>query len=172
MKYEPEEIARLSFQQILHPDCLRDWQYRIERLLAGQDVDEFEAVFLSKDGRNIAVEGSCNAGFKDGQPVSIRGIFRDVTDRKQKEQELQRTQALLNSVIENLPIAVFLKDARELRFVLWSKAGEDLLGYSNAELIGKNDYDFFPIEGSALLHSAKTAKKGGSRIGESAQATG
>jgi PAS domain S-box-containing protein len=39
---------------------------------------------------------------------------------------------------------IFIKDARELRFVRVNAIGERLLGMSTAELIGKNDYDFFP----------------------------
>ena len=51
---------------------------------------------------------------------------------------------LLDSVVENLPLMIFVKEAKTLDFVLFNKAGEDLLGYSRADLIGKNDYDFFP----------------------------
>jgi PAS domain S-box-containing protein len=39
-----------------------------------------------------------------------------------------------------------VKEAKELRFVRFNKAGEELLGYLRADLIGKNDYDFFPKE--------------------------
>ena len=41
---------------------------------------------------------------------------------------------------------VFVKDAKDLRFVRFNKAGESLLGYNREELLGKNDYDFFPRE--------------------------
>jgi PAS domain S-box-containing protein len=41
---------------------------------------------------------------------------------------------------------VFVKDAQELRFVRFNRAGEQLLGYSRTDLIGKNDRDFFPQE--------------------------
>ena len=50
----------------------------------------------------------------------------------------------LRSIVENIPYMIFVKDAKDLRFVRFNKAGEDLLGYPRSELIGKNDYDFFP----------------------------
>lgn len=56
------------------------------------------------------------------------------------------SEAFLNSIIENIPNMIFIKDAQELRFTHINKAGEDLLGYSKEDLIGKNDYDFFPKE--------------------------
>lgn len=52
----------------------------------------------------------------------------------------------LESILINIPHMVFVKDATDLRFVLFNKAGEDLLGVKNADLLGKNDYDFFPRE--------------------------
>lgn len=54
------------------------------------------------------------------------------------------TTALFDSVIENIPNMIFLKDARDLRFRLFNRAGEALLGYPRGDLLGKNDYDFFP----------------------------
>lgn len=60
------------------------------------------------------------------------------------EEELRRSRAFLDSIIENIPNMVFVKDAAELRFVLFNRAGEDLVGYSCDEMVGKNDHDFFP----------------------------
>jgi PAS domain S-box-containing protein len=53
---------------------------------------------------------------------------------------------LLESIVEHIPAMVFLKDAAELRFVLFNRAGEELLGFDRRDLRGKNDYDFFPKE--------------------------
>jgi len=65
--------------------------------------------------------------------------FEDITDREDSNK-------LFDSVIDNLPAMVFLKRASDLRFVRFNRAGENLLGYSRDELVGKNDYDFFPKE--------------------------
>ncbi|MDT7042245.1 PAS domain S-box protein [Candidatus Nitronereus thalassa] len=63
-----------------------------------------------------------------------------------EEIPLHDEQNLTDSIIENLPNMVFLKDAKDLRFVRINQAGESLLGYDREDLIGKNDYDFFPEE--------------------------
>jgi len=59
-------------------------------------------------------------------------------------EEAKTTEHFLNSVFDNIPGMVFIKDAVELRFIRINQAGEKLLGLSNQELVGKNDYDFFP----------------------------
>jgi two-component system sensor histidine kinase/response regulator len=69
---------------------------------------------------------------------------RDVTERKKAEREAKRMRSLLDSIIENLPTAVFLKDAQDMKYVLWNKASEQLFGYTNSEVIGKTAYDLFP----------------------------
>lgn len=80
----------------------------------------------------------------NGQTFRIIGISEDITDRKLVEEELRQTRAFLESIIENIPNMIFVKDAKELRFLRFNRAGEKLLGYSREAMIGKNDYDFFP----------------------------
>ena len=79
-----------------------------------------------------------------GNVIGLVGITSDITARKQVEEELRGTQRFLDSVLENLPIMVFVKEAQNLRFVRWNKTGEELVGFSHEEMLGKNDYDFFP----------------------------
>jgi PAS domain S-box-containing protein len=62
------------------------------------------------------------------------------------EEQLADPQKFTASIIENLPNMVFVKDAKDLRFVRVNQAGESLLGCAREDLIGKNDYDFFPQE--------------------------
>ena len=57
---------------------------------------------------------------------------------------MEQSERFLRLVLEHLPDMVFVKDAADLRFVAFNKAGEKLLGLTNQELLGKTDYDFFP----------------------------
>jgi PAS domain S-box-containing protein len=71
-------------------------------------------------------------------------IVWDVTDHKLAEETLRQNERFLSDVIENVPDMIFIKDAQDLRFIRFNKAGERLLGYPRESLLGKNDYDLFP----------------------------
>ncbi len=79
-----------------------------------------------------------------GHITHWRTALLDISDRKRAEDEVRRSETFISSILENLPAMIFVKEAKDLRFVRLNKAGEDLLGYLRGELMGKNDYDFFP----------------------------
>jgi PAS domain S-box-containing protein len=56
------------------------------------------------------------------------------------------SQEFLGMIIENVPHMVFVKEAKELRFVHFNRASEEMFGIRREEMLGKNDYDFFPKE--------------------------
>ncbi|MGZ3158464.1 MAG: PAS domain-containing protein [Burkholderiaceae bacterium] len=68
----------------------------------------------------------------------------EIAERKRIEQALRSSEQFLDSIVENIPNMIFVKEAQELRFIRFNKAGEDLLGYTREDLVGKNDHDFFP----------------------------
>lgn len=55
-------------------------------------------------------------------------------------------ERFLGAIVEHLPAMVFVKDARDLRFIHFNRAGEELLGITRDRMIGKTDHDFFPAE--------------------------
>jgi PAS domain S-box-containing protein len=85
----------------------------------------------------------------DGQECRV--VATDITDRKRAERELEESRHLVESVVENVPLMIFLKEAQDLRFVVFNRAGEELLGYDRKDLLGKNNLDLFPPEQAAFF---------------------
>jgi PAS domain S-box-containing protein len=86
--------------------------------------------------------------YKDesGTVESVFAVARDVTDLKDKEDNMKQTNEFIDSVLENIPNMVYVKEVKELRYIRFNKAGEKLLGYSKHDIIGKTDYDLYPKE--------------------------
>ena len=75
----------------------------------------------------------------------LRSSYQNLEERvRERTADLEKSNAFLDAIIENIPNMIFLKDAKDLRFVRFNAAGESLLGYPRTDLLGKNDYDFFP----------------------------
>ncbi len=70
----------------------------------------------------------------------------DVTDLRRREAQALASQSFLDAVVENVPVKLFVKDGETGRFMLVNRAAEELLGVARADLLGKNDHDFFPRE--------------------------
>jgi PAS domain S-box-containing protein len=81
-----------------------------------------------------------------GEIVGATAFSHNISDRKKAEDQLIDTNKFLDTILENVPNMLFVKDAKELKFLRLNSAGEKLLGISSEELVGKNDYDFFPVE--------------------------
>lgn len=86
------------------------------------------------------------AGFGE---YSLRKTY--YPELQQSLEDLRESEAFLKNIVDNIPAMVFVKDAVELRYVAFNKAGEELLGYSREELLGKNDRDLFPEEQAAFF---------------------
>jgi len=75
---------------------------------------------------------------------SVLTISRDITTRKQAEEELKRQKRLLEAVIENLPVGVFMKEAKTLRVVMRNRANRLMMQALGGDEIGKTPYELHP----------------------------
>ena len=78
-------------------------------------------------------------------------FLRDVTMRRRSEEEVRKLNRFLDSIIENIPDLVAVKDAESLRFIRFNRAGEELLGCRREEVLGKTAFDIFAREQAELF---------------------
>ncbi|MEG4505854.1 PAS domain S-box protein [Microcoleus sp. F6_B4] len=142
-----EQATKLSIKKDYSTDGnpIEKMEELWEKVLAGETGRVEWKARRPNDGSTFDAEVALSRIHLNGN-LSIIANVRDISDRKQAEAELQHAQNFMESVLKTIPVGVVAKDARELRFVLWNPVAEQLLGFSAAEVIGKNDYDFFPTE--------------------------
>jgi PAS domain S-box-containing protein len=84
---------------------------------------------------------------ENGQIIGTFGVSRNITERKQIEESLEKERNLVNTILDSLPDAVYVKDARG-RFLRTNKVhAKRWFGLDNpAKVVGKTDFDFFSKE--------------------------
>ena len=149
---DKSELLGRNMHELIHHSHPDGSPYRVEECPIFRAFHESKAyyvddeVFWRRDGSAFRVNYWSYPVIKDGITHGAVVTFLDITEQLRVKGELRHSQALLDTIVENIPVMVFLKRAEDLRFVLFNRAGEELLGYSRQDMLGKNDYDLFPAE--------------------------
>jgi PAS domain S-box-containing protein len=87
--YTEDEFKMLSFREIVVPSAIPDSEDKLVQLLTGEEVPVYEKEFRTKDGKIIPVEISASAvRDESGEIAYIQSIVRDITQRKEAEEEI------------------------------------------------------------------------------------
>ena len=141
-----KELIGKSVLEFVHPDYRALVMERMKNLTINEDVlPLIEEKFERLDGSAVDVEVEAMPIRFNHQPA-VQLIVRDITDRKQVQEALNKEQYLMEALMNNLPYHIYFKD-KQSRFIRINKAHADTFGLLKPdEAIGKTDYDFFTEE--------------------------
>ena len=139
--YSEAEVAGMHFLEVVKPAHRERCRILFQRLISGEEIGSVEIEFVAKSGETIWVEGSSDCHRENGKPVSARGIFRNVTERKSAEE----AQRFLACIVESSDYAIF-GTAPDGTIVSWNAAAEALFGYTGGEILGKHVSTLVPPE--------------------------
>ena len=75
---------------------------------------------------------------------------QDITDVIKKRDELRELNLLLDGILNNVPVYLYVKDPEDdFRYLYWNKAFADHSGIPASKAIGHTDYEIFPVHGDA-----------------------
>ena len=164
--YSPEEVIGKFTPEMIHDQNEIINQAKVLSDLFGRTIEPGFEVFIAKTKLNLPDENEWTYIRKDGSRVpvdlsitSIRndngviyaymGIAQDISEQRTSSQDLKNTKNLLATLIDNLPVGIFLKDGRPEHFGtmrVWNKACEKIFGISSDEILNMLDIHFFPKE--------------------------
>ncbi|HLF02878.1 MAG TPA: PAS domain S-box protein, partial [Anaerolineales bacterium] len=161
----PEEVRENAAPLVahVHPDDLPNFQASIAHSAQTMQPWLWEGRGVLKDGNVAHMRGNGNPEKMPNGDTLWNGVLVDVTDTK-RAAELEETKNFLETLIEVMPVGLFMKDAQDLRFVRWNKGNEDLIGLSRDHVVGKTDFDFFPGEEAEFFQNKDREVLAGGRL--------
>ncbi|MCJ7667010.1 MAG: PAS domain S-box protein, partial [Anaerolineae bacterium] len=159
--YTTEEILQLNIAQIVAPDYLPLARQKIRVKLEGSPRTEpYELLTYSKEGEPIWVEVSTRLLEREGRPVGVQGIARDITERKRAEEALRESESRLRSILSSMVDLVFVFN-KEGRFIFYHCPSLDLLYMPPEKFMGKKHSEIMPPYVDKLFAKAFNKNKKG-----------
>ncbi|TKX87062.1 PAS domain S-box protein [Halorubrum sp. SS5] len=117
-----------------HPDDEADVREALDQLVATGEPQEIECRIQTGSGetRWVHVRGEPH----QSESSVYRGTLQDITERREREEELKETKDLLQSVFDASPIGIVLIDEDGIT-QLWNKGCERIFGWSEDEALGE-----------------------------------
>lgn len=141
-----------------------------------EEVDLYKAFFFSIDHRSLPFKIETQMVSHKGEPLDVVWEYNllgdknspgalyvltgsDITDQKTSINELQRTKEMYRALIHASPVAV-ISLGPDLQIKSWSSAAENLLGWSEKEVLGQSISRYFVNDASVIHDCCSEALKG------------
>ncbi|MCD4793671.1 MAG: PAS domain S-box protein [Bacteroidales bacterium] len=160
-----EAIGKNLVDMIIPSEMKEDVQKLIKHgAKTGEMPPAAELTLMRKDGNPVTVFSSYAVVQQSGKEPLLFCMDMDLTERKQAEELLQKSEAQLRQVIDAVPHMIFAKD-RDGRFIIANKAvadgcgtsPENIVGKTHPELLGANteQYESYLADDREVIDSGK-----------------
>jgi len=160
--YTKEEVYNLSFRDIT-PSKWHDSDAKlyIEQMIPRGYSDEYEKEFTRKDGTIFPV--SLRGWFiedREGARIGTWAIVHDITERKQAEESLQKSENKYRTLLETAGLSIAYWDTKGVLLLInnlgasqLSEQPKDLIGKSIQEILGEEKGDYYLKRMNAVANS-------------------
>lgn len=151
--YSADELMRMKIDEYCAPasvaNAFKVLTHELEREKK-ENPDPNRAVFLDieyfrKEGSTLWTEVKVTFLRKNGKPVGLIGVSRDITARRNTEEKLRRSEELHRSMIESIEESYYEVDLTG-RYVFVNSAFCKMLGYPIEEVVGMSFKQLMPRE--------------------------
>jgi two-component system, cell cycle sensor histidine kinase and response regulator CckA len=151
--YTKQELSGMDYRRYTSEENVK----KIKKIYSevyktGRPIDLTDHELISKDGTIRTYELSVSLiKNPEGKPIGFRSISRDITERKQAEEALRRSEEKYRTILENIEEAYFEDDVAG-NFTFVNDVLCRLLGYTREELIGMNYRKYTDENNAKQLH--------------------
>lgn len=150
MGWPREEWLGRVFTHILPIDQIPLATAQFARVANGEEIAPFELKALTAHKKVVTLEIIPSPQQENGQVIQIMGIARNITERRQAENELLQEKYLSDSVVNSLPGVFYIFD-HEGRFLRWNSNVETVTGYTADEIRQVHPLQLFSPDDHSLV---------------------
>lgn len=162
--YRLEELAPLdsdTWGRLCHPDDLAKARNLLRRHFRGeQPYYEGHFRMRHKDGHWVWVHsrGRVVSRTAEGKPLMMYGTHADISEAKQREQEIQQGRTFLQALVDSaIGVSIIATDAQGL-ITLFNSGAERLLGYRAEEMVGVCTPARFHLDSEVQAHGEELSR--------------
>ncbi len=140
----PDQLVGRTFMEFIAPSKLNEVARYFKQVVEGEQPQLAITIELVRpDGTQAVVEVKASARQDGGKVVGTQGVVRDITERKQAEEALQKEKGRAQQYLDIAGV-MFLVLAADQKVILINKKGCEILGYVEQEIVGRSWFDFLP----------------------------
>jgi PAS domain S-box-containing protein len=142
--FSRDEIVGKHFSKIplFKKRQISRYKQMLQSLLKGKSTKPIEIEWARKDGSTEFSEIHVTFLKKGEKDIGFQIIARNITERKQSEEKLRQSEAMLNSILKAAPVGIGVVSDRIFKWV--NNRLCEMVGYSAEELIGKSALMLYP----------------------------
>ena len=122
------------------------WEARLAKIRRDNGSHKYTVRFKNEQGRIVAWDIVAYIIYDYFQEREIVWFFgRDVTQRIEHENKVKEKNSILECILNNIPVYLFVKDpGNEFRYLYWNRAFEEYSRIPASRALGHTDYEIFP----------------------------
>jgi len=139
-----EELVGKSSLEFISPEDQQKAMDNLEKTFQEGTVRNIEYALLKKDGTLYPGELSSSLILdKKGKPMAFMAVIRDITEQKQAEKALQKSEEKYRTLLESITDSVYVLD-RDWRHIMVNDAASDFVKIPKEKLLTNKLPDLFP----------------------------
>lgn len=131
--YTVQELCSKPFIEFVHPEDREKTVGESGKIATGMEAISFENRYLCKDGSYKWMLWSATPSL---ETELIYATARDITERRQMEEELKASEERFRSVTQTAKEAIVLANGSG-NIILWNQGAQSTFGYSEEEALGR-----------------------------------
>lgn len=111
--YRSEEVLGRNLSEFMTAEDFKAAMERLRTMIfGGEAISSYETRLICKDGSSRAVEVNSQIQYENGEIFGVHGIARDITERKQAEEQLRRSEEQYRQLVEGTNAVIISTDKR------------------------------------------------------------